>query len=182
MSIYTEDELRDMNRSELDEVAEGLGLDPADYGNKSDEADAILEAQETDVEIATTTVEAEEEPVESPGFAGLDIATLQEDDGAKKAKPILGPDEHFLLTSESWVILGEDESVPDWAVGNPAAVISAPVAMAKDDNGDGLYPYTDPDAVITVRERTQGATMSVPLQSVQKLSVTGGRSNVVNHP
>jgi|SRR5215471_2720725 len=149
-----------MSREDLDAAAEGLGLDPANYSKKSEEITAIIEVQESSV-------------AESPGFAGADVGP------AKAGPPVLEPDEHFLLTGESWVILGADPSVPDWAVGAPAHVASAPVSWS---GGDDSYPFTDPNATVTVRERSQGATFDVPLQSVHKLSVAGGRANVVNHP
>jgi len=178
MSTYTEDELSGMTRADLDSIAEDLELDPGDYSTKADEVAAIVAAQDGSTDVA----EGGEEPVESPGFAGLDIATLALGEGEERKPVILGPDEHFLLTSESWVILGVDASVPDWAVGMPAFITSAPVSTERDANGDPLYTFTDPDAVITVRERSQGAQLSIPLKSVQKLSVTGGRGEVVNHP
>jgi hypothetical protein len=162
-----------MSRAELDEAAEGLGLDSADYSNKDAEIQAILESQGdgTSTELATTDG-AEEEP-EPTTFAGVDVSTIPEADN---------PDEHFLLTGESWVILGETEGVPDWAVGNPAAVVSAPVSHKDDDDGNWLYDYTAEDALVTVRERTQGITLTVPLDTVQKMSLVGGRSAVVNFP
>ena len=172
MSTYTEDELSSMTRADLDVIAEEEGLDPADYSNKSDEVTAIL-ALQGNGELATV------EPAESPGFAGLDVSTL--DPEKKPGPPVLGPDEHFLLTGESWVRLGVDPSVPDWAVGMPASVSSFPVAWEKDANGDNLYPYTDPGAIITVRERSQGATFDIPLSSVERLVIAGGRSVIVNH-
>lgn len=108
-------------------------------------------------------------------FAGVDVKDVPEAEYPE--------DEHILLTGESWVVLGEADGVPDWAVGSPAAVLSAPVSHAYDeDTGDLLYDYTDEDAIITVRERSQGITLSVPLSSCTKVSVHGGRGAVVNFP
>jgi hypothetical protein len=45
MSTYTEEELNGMTRADLDTIAEDKGLDPTDYGNKTEEIVAILEAQ-----------------------------------------------------------------------------------------------------------------------------------------
>jgi hypothetical protein len=182
---FTTEELQAMNRSELDTVAEARGLDPADYSNKTDEITAIEEAQAdqttsdddeiTSTEVATTD-SGEVEPADyatGGETREVDIADIPEEDN---------PDEHVLLSAESWVILGEYESVPDWAVGKPAAVMSAPISKKVDDNGTELYDYTAPDAVITVRERSQGATFSVPLDTVQEVYPVGGRSTVVNFP
>ena len=187
-TVYEESELSGMSRSELDQVAEEIGLDPADYGNKTDEIAAILAEQEGDDDTTDDDEDTEgsDEPVEaepSSGFAGVDISTIDpESHGKKPGPPILGPDEHILLTAESWVELGADPSVPDWAVGRAASVAYAPVSWEKDTNGDNLYPYTDPNATITVRERSQGARFDIPLQSVERLSIAGGRSEIINHP
>jgi hypothetical protein len=52
----------------------------------------------------------------------------------------------------------------------------------RDENGTDLHSYTAPDAPVTVRERSQGATFTLPLDSFQEVSVTGGRGAVVNFP
>jgi hypothetical protein len=91
-------------------------------------------------------------------------------------------DEHILLTGESWVVLGKyKDEVPDWAIGQPAAVLAFPVSVKLEKGTNRvLYEYTDPKALITVRERSQGVTFQVPLDSCTKVSVVGGRNNVAN--
>jgi hypothetical protein len=183
-SDYTETELAGKSRSELDEIAGVLGLDPADYDSKKDEVAAILSAQaEVDASLAETNGETQAGLVpaadastqgEPTSFAGVDISTLNQPEA---------PDaEHILLSGEAWVKLGQDPSVPEWAVGNPASVVSAPVTHETDDNGNWLYDYTAPDAMVTVRERSQGAIFTVPLSSCLEVFAFGGRSSVVDFP
>ena len=174
VSTYSESDLSAMSRADLDQVAEELSLDPTDYNTKGDEVEAILAAQGGDTSTSTAVEPADESTQGEPAsFAGLDVSTIPEGDN---------PDEHFQLTDESWVVLGQAEGVPDWAVGNAASVLAAPVSHKLDDEGQWLYDYTAPDAKITVRERSQGAMFEVPLDTVEKVSVHGGRSAVVNFP
>jgi hypothetical protein len=172
-SDYTEADLNSLSRADLDEIATTLELDPADYATKADEVAAILEAQAAvDQSLEPSTTEEEGEEAVAPAtFAGVDIASIEATPG------VLGPDEHVLLSGESWVVLGAAPDVPDWAVGKPAAVSYAPVSTAPEG-----YQYTAPDAIITVRERSQGATFSVPLDTVEEVYVSGGRGSVVNFP
>jgi hypothetical protein len=182
-SDYTETELAGKSREELDEIAGVLGLDPASYGSKKDEVAAILAAQsEVDAALEAQNGEPQQSGLvpaadastqgEPTSFAGVDIADVPE---AERPEA-----EHVLLTAEAWVTLGETEGLPEWAVGNPASVVSAPVSKEVDNDGNVLYEYTAPDAIITVRERSQGATFQVPLDSCIKVSPVGGRGQVVN--
>lgn len=115
--------------------------------------------------------EAADFATDGPAIRDVDVADI---------KPIKNEDSHILLTGESWVILGEAEDVPEWAVGKPAAVISSPVSRKFDDEGNLLYEYTRPNAKIQVRERSQGVLFTVPLDSAQQVSVVGGRPMVAN--
>jgi len=173
----SESDLQGLSRADLDEVAESAGLDPNDYANKQEEIDAILAASgasaEASTEIETVTEEEVAEEAAGPDYIHtVDVADIGTEQLA---------DEHIpLLTGESWVILGAADNLPDEYIGNPAAVLSSTVAVVRDDNGDEVYRYTPDDATLTVRERSQGGYFEVPLSSVQKLSIAGGRSNVVN--
>ena len=131
--------------------------------------------------MATKNKSQELEPVTEPADFTTDGPARTEVDVAD-IKPIKNEDSHILLTGESWVVLGEADGVPDWAVGQPAAVINAPVSQKFSKTHEFLYDYTAPDALITVRERSQGVTFQVPLDSVEKVSVHGGRLGVVNFP
>jgi hypothetical protein len=197
---YSEEDLHALSRGELDEVAEAeFQLDANEYSNKKDIIAAILEAQAMrEVEEASEEVIADESDETSTelvvaGRVGdvVDLADRQTDGpviwavDVRDVGPALIPeDEHIMLNAESWVILGDDGlgEIPDWAVGAPAAVIDFPVSRKLGENGEVLYEYVAPDAKVIVRDRIQGSVFSVTLDQVQKLSINGGRTGVVNFP
>jgi hypothetical protein len=196
-TTYTDADLQAMTRSDLDGVATGLGLNPADYATKADEITAIEAAQASSTDPAadpaatdpstTTTDPAADAPStdidltapadastggETALFAGTDIAHVKKADDPAA--------EHAMLTAESWVVLGPDENVPDWAVGLPAAVVDFTISKEVDkDTGEVLYEYVDPESSIVVRERQNGSLISIPLKSAVKVSITGGRTAVL---
>jgi hypothetical protein len=182
MASTTED-YESWTKADLQAEAESRGFEVSSSASKADIIALLDEADKKGIDEEhpdkSTSKELVSSKVEAADFTtGDSVQTV--DIGDLSTEPLEG--EHFLLTGESWVVLGEDESVPDWAVGMPAAVLSSPVAVERDDNGYELYQFTPTDAVITVRERSQGATLNVPLDSVQKVSINGGRTAVVNFP
>jgi hypothetical protein len=170
-----------MTKAELQDEIDARGLEVAPGTSKSDlitilEADdsgEIHEKSSSSDEVAEIAAAPADFSTGGSTVQTVDVATIPESDN---------PDEHFQLTGESWVVLGAAPDLPDWAVGQPAAVLDAPVSTKRDDEGNELYTYTAPDAVIRVRERSQGAYFSVPFDTVQKVALTGGRSEVVNFP
>jgi len=79
------------------------------------------------------------------------------------------------LTGETWVKLKSDtEDVPVRFWGAIGAVIDPiPVATATDEETGATYQYTPNDAKLTVRERSQGAYLVVPLSAVDYMSLSG---------
>jgi hypothetical protein len=78
------------------------------------------------------------------------------------------------LTGETWVVLGEHESVPERYQGSIAAVIDPiPIARKEDPVTGAVKEYTHPDAELHVRERSQGAELWIPLDAVKQISLNG---------
>lgn len=84
------------------------------------------------------------------------------------------------LNAESWVILGKHDLVPEWAEGRVAAVIDAPVAREVDDATGSVREYLHENAVVTVKERSQGAIFYLPLKAFSKIS-RAGRPPIVGY-
>jgi hypothetical protein len=78
------------------------------------------------------------------------------------------------LTGETWVKLGESEDVPERYWGSIAAVVDPiPVATGTDEETGATYQYTPEDAILTVRERSQGGLFTIPLSAVAYASLQG---------
>jgi len=170
----TED-LSDLSKAELQQKADELGVEYDDSDTKAELIAAINSAELGDDEEAvgedqTVTSSASEvnpelRPIE-PDLADIEPAEYEGE--------FMAP-----LNAESWVVLdGAHDEVDDRWDGRIAGVINWPTVTVQDPDTGEVKSYLPPDARLTVKERSQGALMDLPLDAFKEIH-TNGRGAVV---
>lgn len=94
-----------------------------------------------------------------PPQGDVDVATVDDSDH-KGEKPLPYP-------VGSWIILAEDDSVPEEFEGSLAVILESPTVTAgPDDWSNRVYQDIPKNAELTVRVRESGAVLVVPYDAV----------------
>lgn len=141
------------------------------------------ETTETTEEEATEDTPEEGTPAEgdeaaAPDTAQADFSTsgapIAEVDVADIGTDHLeGESDPIIYAGEAWVKLGDVEGVPEWAVGNIAQVISAPVVTKVDEETGASTSFNPELATYEVRERSQGITLFLPREAFDEIHTHG---------
>lgn len=104
----------------------------------------------------------------------VDVADIENPDKEYKG-------EHSApLNLESWVVLdGKHKEVPKEYDGKVAAVIDYPTTTEQDPDTGETVSYLPPKARITVKERSQGVTLVLPMEAFKAVH-TNGRAGVLD--
>jgi hypothetical protein len=170
-------DLESKTRSELDEIAVDLELDPSEYSTKAELIAAIQAEQEDDEEEDVEVDDQSEDPEATQLPAGdVDIADVPEKKYAGESPP--------LILAGYWARLNDDDSVPEEYIGHLVAILESPWTSspyANDEQASAIKGYRyDKDKLFLVRTRdTADALLEVPFAA---FAVTGqSRSDVEGH-
>jgi hypothetical protein len=203
----TDTELDSKTRAELDDIAEGLDLDPAEFSTKAELIEAI-QAEQPDEDTDEDTDDEDEDEAEGPEIEpaqGDQVQPGAESDGkgnTLEEQQLLSyssgtdvdvadvPDTKFagesppLILAGYWARLTDDESVPEEYVGHLVAVLespwtSSPYAHDEQESAINGYRY-DKDKLFLVKTRDAGnALLEVPFEALTEIGQS--RSDVTAH-
>ena len=106
-----------------------------------------------------------------PPQGDVDVATIDQAYYEGEFPPV--------LNLESWVRLGNHESVPDRFRGHIAAVVDAPTFLCNCDWSPNTHEHPSPNSLVTVKLRDEtGATLRLPYEAFDEVS-TAGRSGLL---
>lgn len=145
-----------------DEASEETPTTPTGPANATTEGGTQVEGDTTPADTADTPHPVVLVPGGAPGAVAAEDQTRFE---GEHLPPITG---------ETWVVLAQDDSVPERYWGSIAAVIDPiPVGRETDPVSGQVVEFLHPDSQLHVRERSQGAELWIPLSGVQRMSLTG---------
>jgi hypothetical protein len=173
--------LEDLTKAEIQDVADEKGVDWSDSDTK---AELIAKIHAVDVEEGDVPDESEvgAPPDSFPGSVASELYPERRPIEVDLANvdPGDGEGEHMApLNAESWVVLdGSHDLVDDRYDGKIAAVIDWPTSVEHDTNTGETITYLPPEAMLTVKESSQGALMHLPLDAFKEIH-TNGRGAVL---
>lgn len=154
------------------------------------ELDQIAADNDYEFEDGVTTIAQKEQALADEGF--LDDAEVSDGEAADEEEASTGGmtwdeqaaaapesnEPHLLplIREGSWVILGQDDNIPEELRGHEAVVIEAPMHLQLDPDefSNRPYQYQTEDDVFTVRSRDQyGATITAVRDDFAEISTTG---------
>lgn len=173
--------LEDQTKADLQDIAEEKGVD---WSTSDTKDELIQKIHDADVEAGDVPAEAEidEEGSAFDSFPGsvpseqfperrpieVDLADIKNPDKEYEG-------EHMApLNAESWVVLdGSHDQVDDRYDGAIAAVVEYPTAVEHDTDTGITTTFLPPEASLTVKERSQGAFMYLPLDAFKEIHTAG---------
>jgi len=181
------EDLSDYSKAELQAKADELGVEYEDSDTKAELVEKINEAEEPETEEEEGADEEgdEGEGDEEEAPAVDTTATAQASEVHPELRPIepdiadLSKDEeegeHIApLNGESWVVLdGDSDLVEDRYDGAIAGVIEWPTGVEHNPDTGETITFLPPDGTLLVKERSQGLTMSLPLDAFKEIHTSG---------